>query len=375
MLGVVLTSTLIATAMPAHTASAATAAKPADARRAQAATNLFVNGDFANGLTGWTPRAAPQINSQSVVGGHLRINPTGAVSQQIAVTPNVVHTLTAYLRINQTFELSNETFQGASILVGPGTLANPGTAFASSGAYTTTNFGWLDLYVVFTPTVSTIVVQAGIFGRVFFGDDVTTQMSTDWDNFTLTTSNTLFADRPTSPPPVLCTNTTNLISNGDFSGPILNGDSGWRTFVYTDGLITTPVSVTNGAAQFNPDGWIAQRVPTTAGKTYYVSLKSTIAQVITAPVNSYLLMNISTDAGAQVQLGIFRNEVGPQQRSYFTFTAPLAQTGVIVNILTNSGFEMRGSVDDVVVSECPIAYNQTPIILGRLKVYLPLAGN
>jgi hypothetical protein len=378
MLGAALTVALSATAAPIQHAAASAAAKAGvEARPAQAAVNLFTNGDFANGLTGWNLRTAPRINSHSVVNGHLRISPTGAVSQQINVTPGVVHTLTAYLRINQQFELSNESFQGASIIINPAN--NPSQFIASSGSYTASQAPvgvWTPLYVIFTPTVSSIIVNAGIYGKVFFGDDISTQMSTDWDNFTLTTSGNLFADRPTSPPPAQCTNTTNLLTNGDFAEPITNGATGWRTLVYTEGLITQAVTVTNGAATFNTDGWIQQRITTTAGKVYYVSLKSQIDAVVTRPTTntSFLLMSVVQDDFTQIQTGIFRNEQGPSQREYFTFTAPLNQSGVLINILTTNGLEIRGSVDDVVVSECPIPSDSKPLVLGSIKTYLPLTG-
>jgi hypothetical protein len=380
LLGVALATTLAAAAAPVQSVAAADSGKGAVAARpAQAPpSNLFTNGDFSNGLTGWTQRTAPRINSHSVVNGHLRISPTGAVSQQIAVTPGIVHTLTAYLRINQQFELSNESFQGASIIINPAN--NPSQFIASSGAYTASQAPigvWTPLYVIFTPTVNSIIVNAGIYGKVFFGDDISTQMSTDWDNFTLVSTGNLFADRPTSPPPAACTNTANLLTNGDFSEPITNGATGWRTLVYTDGLITQPVTVTNGAATFNTDGWIQQQVATTPGKTYYVSVRSQIDAVVTRPTTntSFLLMSVVQPDFTQVATGIFRNEVGAVQREYFTFTAPLTVNAVLVNILTTGGLEIRGSVDDVVVSDCPIPSTLKPLVLGNIKTYLPLTGN
>jgi hypothetical protein len=168
-----------------------------------------------------------------------------------------------------------------------------------------------------------------------------------------------------------------LLANGDFSEPITNGATGWRTLVYTDGQITQPVTVTNGAATFNTDGWIQQQVATTPGKTYYVSVRSQIDAVVTRPTTntSFLLMSVVQPDFTQVATGIFRNEVGGVQREYFTFTAPLTVNSVLVNILTTGGLEIRGSVDDVVVSDCPIPSTLKPLVLGNIKTYLPLTGN
>jgi hypothetical protein len=342
----------------------------------QAGTNLFANGDFTAGLTGWTPRAAPVINSQTVADGHLRINPTGAVSQTVAVTPGLVHTMTAYLRINQEYELDPAVdFQGAGIIVNQ--TAN-GAFIASSGVYTSGNSpigGWTALYVVFTPTVESITVFVGTFGKVFFGDDITTQMNVDFDNLTLTTSPSLFAQLPDSTPPAPCVNVRNLVTNGGFNEPIVNDALGWNTLVLTSTDVSTPVSATNGIAVFDPDGWIRQAIPLQGGKTYYASVRSRIDEVLNAPPNGFLLMNIQSGSDT-VGLGMFQNTpVTPTAfvRSYFTFTVPAQSTGIVVNILTIQDFNFRGAVDDVAISECPIRFNPPTVVRGTPRAFLPFA--
>jgi hypothetical protein len=357
--------------------AAQTPARQQPARQpAQAGTNLFTNGDFSAGLTGWTPRAAPAINSQTVVDGHLRINPTGAVSQTVAVTPGQVHTMTAFLRINQEYELDPDVaFQGAGIIIN----ATAGGAFiASSGVYTSGNSPvgrWTALYVIFTPAVDNITVNVGTFGKVFFGDDITTQMNVDFDNFTVTTSPTLFAVEPTSSAPAQCTAIRNLVANGGFNEPITNNATGWRTLVLTDINVSTAVTVVNTEAVFNPDGWLQQTVQVTGGKTYYASVRSRVDEVLKATPNGFLLMNIQ-NGNDSVGLGIFQNgPVTPTAfvRSYFTFTVPANVTSVVVNIITIQDFEFRGAVDDVAISECPIRFSPAPVTppVGTRRAFLP----
>ncbi len=350
---------------------------PAPVRQVQqAGVNLFTNGDFSAGLTGWTPRAAPAINSQTVVDGHLRINPTGAVSQTVAVTPGKVHTMTAYLRINQEYELDPQiAFQGAGIIVN---ATASGAFIASSGVYTSGNSpvgDWTPLYVVFTPTVNNVTVFVGVYGDVFYGQDITTQLNVDFDNLTLTTSPTLYAERPTSSPPAPCVNQRNLVRNGGFSEPIINDPAGWRTLIFTDINVSTAVSVVNGVAAFDPDGWILQTVSVSGGKTYYASVRSRVDAVLNAPPNGFLLMNIQSD-GNTVGLGIFQNApTSGFVRSYFTFTVPAQSTSVDVNILTIQGFDFRGAVDDVAISECPIRFNPAPVPpAGPRRAFLPFVS-
>ncbi len=374
LIGVSAQTPLVAVAISPQIAAEA----PVQVRPASASANLFTNGEFSAGLTGWTAITIPTIYNASAVGGVARLNPVGAIEQIVSVTPGVVHTLTAHVRINQQFELSGGDFDGATVLVRQTDPA--GTFIASSGTYTVGNSPigvWTPIYVIFTPAagVTSVKVSFAVVGNVFFGQPISTQMNVDADNFVLSTLPTELSVKPTSTSPAPCARPANVLQNGDFSSNI---NTGWRTLVITNSAfltITTPMTSANGVAEFNPDGWIIQSFDTTVGRTYYASAWTKVDQVIAPQPNGFLIMQFRANTGGNVDgLGLFRDTAGDWARSYFTFTATTVKTDAY--FLTGGNIRMRGSVDDIIVSECPIPSARSgAFVRGDKLIFLPLTAS